>query len=151
MFETAWPLQRRYNMPEFCCMEPCITHHNHFIGLGNSFTLSHCRQLRELEIIPPHMTETAGLDFFLSITSISIQKIIITHRSAFQEFPVGHTYWKEQDNVLYQLADRPGYTFLLEVKFAPPYCKWDGELDLKMYFPRFHEKGRVRLVDLGDE
>jgi len=123
-----------------------MTYHNHFAGLGDSFTLSHCRKLRELEITLPLDTMSAGLDFISSITSIHIQKIIVTCSFASQELPVNDTYWTHLDDVLCWLVDRPEYRLQLEVEFLTASHTWVEELGLKVYLSRFHKKGQVMVV-----
>jgi len=96
------------------------------------------------------MTST-GLNFISSITSTHIQKIIVTCSFAFQELPVNDTYWTYLDDVQCQLVHRPEYRLRLEVEFLTARPTWVEEPGLKMYLPRFHEKGRVRVVDPGNE
>jgi hypothetical protein len=130
-------------------MEPRITYHNHFVANRASFTLSHSRQLRELQVTPPKWT--TALDILLSITSINIQKIIVCPSYSFRQFPVGHAYWMRLDDVLCQLVDRPEYKLQLEVEFSSPRRTWGEGSDSKMRLPRFHEKGPVRFVGFEHE
>ena len=122
---------------------------NPIADVGDTFTLSHCRELREVEIFTSHPTKAVELSLIPSITSMNIQTIIFTCSSAHREFSVGRAYWKQLDQVLCKLADRPKYRHRLGVEFQSASNRWDEQPDLRKCLPRFHEKGRVRVVGLG--
>lgn len=99
-------------------------------------------------VLPQHAT---GLNFISSITSVDIERIIINRFHGFEETLVRHGFWTQLEDALCQLVDRPKYKLQLEVKFI--HSRRNGtpkKPDLKAYFPRFHERGRM-VVDYEDE
>ncbi|KAF9645178.1 hypothetical protein BDM02DRAFT_3120600 [Thelephora ganbajun] len=117
--------------------------------VDHSLTLSHCRELREFEIYAPRPNDT-DLNLISSITPTNIQKIILTHSTAFR-FSAAHTYWTRFDDVLIQLINRSEYKLRLEVEFQGVYDTRGEKSVLKMYLPRFHEKGRVTILSTRNE
>jgi len=137
--------RRVYNPPEFCPMDPRMTRHNSFTDVDGPLTLSHCRELRELEIRVWHLG-TVELNLISSITSMNIQKISLTSSLGFEGFSADHTYWTQLDNSLCQLANKSRRK--LEMVFGEVEAgARDTKPDFQKYIPRFIEKGRVRVVD----
>jgi hypothetical protein len=111
----------------------------------NFAILSHCLELRELEIVASRLTD-AHLNLVSSITSSRIEKITLDRSPAFM-LPAGHTYWTRLDEVFVRLVGRREYKAGLEVVFAGVVVAWDGKLDLGKYLPMFVEKGRMVVLD----
>ena len=69
-------------------------------------TLSHCHELRELEISVIRLSDVES-NIISSVTSINIEKIILSHAAA-SLHSVGHTR-TQPDNILIKLIERPKY------------------------------------------
>jgi len=120
----------------------------------NPPTLSHCRELRELELYaahPAHVTET----LIASIVSTNLQRIVFSARALAEMLasPSFVSYHSTMDNSLCQLVDRlqgSGYKVILEVVFQTRGLgEREEELDLEKLLPKFQEKGRVRIARMS--
>jgi hypothetical protein len=110
-------------------------------------TLPYCQGLRELEIEASYPT-TAELSLISSISSTNIRKITFAQSAAFHALVVDLVNWTQLDNALCHLVDRSEYGLRLEVEFrVRDAASRDRELDPEKYLPKFHEKGRVRILD----
>ena len=114
--------------------------------------LSHCRELRELEISLPYMPGDE-MTLFSSITSTNLRKIVLPLRyefgmplvSCFERYP------QALDDCLYQLVQRlrrSGYKHRLELAFQTIEVP-DDEV-FEEFLPKFREQGRVKLISEVD-
>ena len=110
--------------------------------------LSHCRELRELELHVKLPTQAIG-SLITSITSTNLQKILFSTQGLAETSAASETarLCKVIDDYLCQLVDRlwgSGYECTLEVEFQawrPP-----GGSSLEQILPKFRERGRVRVT-----
>ena len=120
-----------------------------FTDVGLSSSLSQCRELCELEVFALSLNDVE-LDLVSSITSATIEKIILTHSTAFR-LPAGHAYWMQLDDVLIQLVGRLERGLRLGVEFRDVTVTWRGRPDLGEHLPMFVEKGRMMVFDIKDK
>ena len=112
-----------------------------------TITLSHCRELRELEI-PLADPGAEVVKLLSSITSTDIRKVTFVHVPSFRR-PPG---WPNLDDPLCQLVGRPGCKHRVEVCFrfldagAMEVDGRTGEPRVVKSLTRFKEGGQLRVV-----
>lgn len=111
--------------------------------------LAHCQELCELEVFALSLDD-AELNLLSSITSMSVEKIILTHSTAFR-LPAGHAYWAQLDHILVQLVERSERGLRLEVEFRDVSVTWRGDADLGKCLPAFLRKGGMMVSDTKNE
>ena len=114
--------------------------------MGLSTALSHCRELCELEVFALSLNDLE-LNLVSSITSTNIEKIILTHSTAFR-LPTGHAYWTQLDDILIRLVGRLERGLRLEVAFRDVTVTWRRRSDLGEHLPMFVKKGRMMVFDI---
>lgn len=115
--------------------------------------LSHCRELRELEITAVYLG-TGEANILSSITSTKIQKITFTHQYPTWGLPEREADLRILDDPLCQLVDRSEGKWVLEVNFrVMGVAAMGGEeartVGIADSLAKFREKGRVRAVCVG--
>jgi hypothetical protein len=84
-------------------------------ALERPLSLSRCRELREFELCPSGLPLTE-LDHIPSITSPTMEKLILTRSAAFR-FLADDPYWKQLDDILVRLVGRSEHGLRLKVEF----------------------------------
>jgi hypothetical protein len=121
---------------------------NHSFSDGLDFaTLTHCRELRELEAGTESRLTPAHLRLISSITSTKIERIILTRLPAFDR-PAGDSYWMELDDLLVKLVERLRYNLGLDMEFRDVSLAWHGKRDFGECLPMFVERGRITVIDV---
>lgn len=118
--------------------------HDPFADHEDCLTLSHCWELRKFEAFALYLN-SAELKLISSITSTKIEKITLAHLPAFG-LSLDHTYWTQLDVILVKLAEQSEHKPALEVAFRGVNGMWDEESGLRMYLPRFAEKGQMVVL-----
>ena len=113
-------------------------------------TLSHCRELRELELYTARPTQVVE-SLITSITSTNLQKIVFSAQ-ALPKWLADSDVARSRnviDDSLCQLVDRlrrSGYERTLEVEFQTwELAEWEARSDFEL-LPKFREKGRVGIT-----
>ena len=126
-----------------------VSGHNPFPDYEDCLTLSHCRELRKFEAFAPY-PNCAELKLISSITSTKIEKITLAHLPALG-LSLDNTYWTQLDVILVKLAEQSEHKPWLEVAFRDVNGMWNEESGLRLYLPRFAEKGSMVVLSREHE
>ena len=111
--------------------------------------LSHCRELRELEI-PVSDPGTEVVNLLSSITSASIQKVTFVVSSTLRRI----ADWRNLNDPLCRLVDQSGYKYEVEVDFqfvdteAMEVDKVTGQLKIVRSLAKFRKKGQMKVIQV---
>ncbi|KAF9791921.1 hypothetical protein BJ322DRAFT_1102454 [Thelephora terrestris] len=147
--QTTWPHFSKRIVDIFGESVKCLRLLGGYRGDRYCLTLSHCRELRELEASTLCLKD-AKLGLLSSITSTKIEKIILASQYGFERL-VEQTHWTKLDAVLIELAERSMHGPRLEVAFRDVNGGWDKNTDFSKYLPKFVERGRVVVLGRGHE